>query len=156
MTIEEEEVLLESPKYKKENIFGKDEIKKRYLENKEEFIIEYASFEFLLLDMFEGNRKLLSSLKDNLINIFEREEKYSFDLVVSYLLKNGVDLEEEIEILLEDNKKLSFVTREKLLSLEEKEIEYCKDDKVFEKIYGIMDIAQAIESEKGTKKIKND
>lgn len=156
MTIEEEEILSESTKYKKSDFLKKEELKDMYLQNKEEFIIKYSYFEFLLLDVFEGNKILLKALKDNLLEIFKREEKYSFDLVVSYLVNNGVEFEEGIKLLLKDNKKLSFVTRERLFSLEEKEISSCKDDKVFDNTFMIIDIAEDIEIDKITKKTKND
>jgi len=155
MTIEEEEILLESTKYKKSDFLKKEELKSLYLENKEEFIIKYSCFEFLLLDIFEGNEVLLKTLKDNLLEIFKGEEKYSFDLVISYLVNNKVEFEEEKKLLLKDNKKLSFVTKERLFSLEEKEVSNCKDDNIFDNIFMIIDIAEEMEIDKIRKSQKD-
>lgn len=117
-----------------------------------ELIEKYKIYEILL--QCESNSEITNYLKNNILKIFEENNKYNFDLAISYIYSNKETITQEQKNVIGNSPEyLSFVTKELIYETDQMEIKSLKSERSISRIFNIKEIEKEVE-EMNTQKTK--
>jgi len=125
-------IVEESDFYKHLNIIERKSLLERLKDGKLscfELVRDFNIYEALYLECDSKREELLSYLSENVLEIFKSGNKYSLDMVISYLDKNDYKFtKKQNEELAKNVANLSLVSKELLFGLEDLEINSLKSN----------------------------